>query len=277
MLTAKQRLFVDEYLVDRNAAAAYRREGYKATGNSAETAACRLLRDPQVQELIGEREGALRERLEIKQEDVVRLLWSIAQADANDVVQHRRVCCTHCYGKGFKYQRTVREYERDYALFMAEQSNAEEDAPAAVFAELGGTGFNKTLMPHPDCPECNGEGVSDVYIADTRELPPAARALYAGTKVTQHGIEVKLHSTVDAAIKVGEHLGMFRKVHDVNHKGAVGVLDVEKSARPICASAWPRRCCAKSGMSSTASDSTAAMLTARAGSPGPGAVTPRYQ
>lgn len=40
MLTEKQRRFVDEYLIDRNAAAAYRRV-YKANGNSAETAACR--------------------------------------------------------------------------------------------------------------------------------------------------------------------------------------------------------------------------------------------
>lgn len=40
--------FADEYLRDFNAAAAYRRAGYSARGNSAEVNAIRLLRNTQV-------------------------------------------------------------------------------------------------------------------------------------------------------------------------------------------------------------------------------------
>lgn len=43
-----QRRFVDEYLVDLNATAAYKRAGYSAKGNAAESAAARLLRNVQV-------------------------------------------------------------------------------------------------------------------------------------------------------------------------------------------------------------------------------------
>lgn len=47
-LNPKQQRFVEEYLIDLNATAAYRRAGYVATGNSAEVNAARLLRNAQV-------------------------------------------------------------------------------------------------------------------------------------------------------------------------------------------------------------------------------------
>jgi len=47
-LNQRQKLFVIEYLKDRNATAAYKRAGYKATGNAAEVIACQLLRNPQI-------------------------------------------------------------------------------------------------------------------------------------------------------------------------------------------------------------------------------------
>ncbi len=45
MLTAKQKTFVNEYLVDLNATAAYKRAGYTVRGNAAEANASRLLRN----------------------------------------------------------------------------------------------------------------------------------------------------------------------------------------------------------------------------------------
>lgn len=47
-LNDKQQRFVDEYLIDLNATAAYRRAGYTAKGNAAEVNAARLLRNAQV-------------------------------------------------------------------------------------------------------------------------------------------------------------------------------------------------------------------------------------
>lgn len=51
-MTPKQQRFVEEYLVDLNATAAYRRAGYAAKGNAAEVNAARLLRNAQVQAAI---------------------------------------------------------------------------------------------------------------------------------------------------------------------------------------------------------------------------------
>ena len=47
-LTPKQRLFVNEYLVDLNATAAYKRAGYVGKGNVAEVTASQLLRNPKI-------------------------------------------------------------------------------------------------------------------------------------------------------------------------------------------------------------------------------------
>jgi phage terminase small subunit len=42
-LSPKQKRFVDEYLIDTNATAAYKRAGYKCQGRAAENAASRML------------------------------------------------------------------------------------------------------------------------------------------------------------------------------------------------------------------------------------------
>lgn len=230
MATAKALRFVDEYMIDRNASAAYQRAGYSARGNSAEAAACRMLRDPEIATLIAEREAKLREALAMDQESVTRMLWDIATADANDLIQYRRLCCRYCYGAGFRYQRTAGEREIAFAEWEAEQREADDDDPVKPFDEKGGIGFHKLKAPNVECPECFGEGVEDVYVPDTRLLTGAAKIAYAGVKVTKEGIEVKMHPRYDALIKAGEHLGMFKKV--LEHKGAVGLLELGESITP---------------------------------------------
>lgn len=51
-LTAKQQRFVDEYLIDLNATAAYKRAGYVGTGHVAESSAARLLSNVEVAKYI---------------------------------------------------------------------------------------------------------------------------------------------------------------------------------------------------------------------------------
>jgi len=73
-LTPKQQRFVEEYLVDLNASAAYRRAGYAAKGNSAEVNAVRLLRNAQVAAAI---ETAKADRSE---ETRITAAWVLEQA-----------------------------------------------------------------------------------------------------------------------------------------------------------------------------------------------------
>lgn len=80
-LTAKQRRFVDEYLVDLNATAAARRAGYSPTS------APRLLATPAVAEAVTEAQATRAARLQLSQDDVVRELAAIAFTDLRDVAE----------------------------------------------------------------------------------------------------------------------------------------------------------------------------------------------
>lgn len=207
MLTPKQQRFVEEYLVDFNATAAYGRAGYAARGNAAEAAASRLLRNGKVQAAIADGRAALSARTEITQDMVLQRWWDIATADPNELVQYRRVCCRHCHGKAFEYQWI------DKAEFMAAlraSMNSKGDLPADPPKDVGGYGFTKKLEPHPDCPQCFGDGAEDIHAIDTRKLRGSARLLYAGVKATRDGLEIKMQDQGAALANVARHLGMFK-------------------------------------------------------------------
>ena len=53
-LSVKQQVFVQEYLIDLNATAAYKRAGYKGTGRTAANAASRMLGFAGIKEAIAE-------------------------------------------------------------------------------------------------------------------------------------------------------------------------------------------------------------------------------
>lgn len=81
-MNAKQQRFVQEYLIDLNATAAYRRAGYKPkTPESAENAASRLLGNVGVAAAIREAIEARKARTEIEADGVLRQLARIVHAD----------------------------------------------------------------------------------------------------------------------------------------------------------------------------------------------------
>lgn len=206
-LTDKQAAFVREYLVDMNATAAYKRAGYTAQGNAAEAAASRLLSNVKVAAEIAKAQAALAERTEITQEMVLKRWWDIATADPNELIQFRRTCCRHCHGEGFEYQWIDRD-EFDKALRFA--AMAEDAQPKDMPNDDGGYGYDKRLDPHPQCPQCFGEGKEDIHALDTRRLKGSARLLYAGAKITKDGFEIKMQDQGKALENVARHLGMFK-------------------------------------------------------------------
>lgn len=210
-LTPKQQAFVDEYLVDLNGTQAAIRAGYKA--HTARHIAAENLAKPYIAEEIAKRQQARLERVEIRQDDVVRVLVNMLAADANDLVEHRRHCCRYCWGEGNRYQRTAGEMEADREMhtekMRMQQANPETCAmPVTAFDERGGIGYDERKAPNPDCPECFGDGIGKTIIKDTRNLSPAARALYAGVKQTKEGIEVKMQSKETYLQLLMRHAGM---------------------------------------------------------------------
>ena len=89
------------------------------------------------------------------------------------------------------------------------EQHAKKGGLPAEFDHEGGIGYNPHRPAHPDCPDCMGAGKLHPVFNDTRHFSPAAAALYAGIKVTKDGIEVKVHSKLDAIEKLNRILGAY--------------------------------------------------------------------
>lgn len=99
-LTPKQERFVQEYLIDLNATAAYRRAGYRAkTDNAAGAGASALLRNPKVSGAIRAALGARSERTEITSDDVLKGLHKEATLTGEDSSHSARVSAWGLIGK----------------------------------------------------------------------------------------------------------------------------------------------------------------------------------
>ncbi|MET3512754.1 hypothetical protein ABIC63_000519 [Pseudacidovorax sp. 1753] len=199
--TPKEQRFVDEYLIDLNGTQAAIRAGYSAS--SARQIASENLSKPYIQHAIAEARRAQQQRTRITADRVVQEIANVALADARELVEVRTGCCRCCYGEGHKYQRTVGEMNRDREDWVEKGGNPAE------FDEAGGIGFNPLLLPKEGCPICGGDGMARTVLKDTRTLSPQAAALYAGAKQTKEGIEIKMHSKVEALEKLAKHLGLY--------------------------------------------------------------------
>lgn len=220
-LTAEELRFIDEYLVDLHGTDAMLRCTPGITRESAQSRASMLLSRPKVQKRLAKRMERMSEVTGITAARVLQELWSMATADVNDLVEYRRTCCRHCYGKGFEFQRTAQEMRRDRETH--EEATAKKIAdgvkPSSLrpFDERGGIGYDARLDPNADCPECFGEGVSAPFIKDTRHLLGPARALYAGVKRTKEGEQIMLFDKGAAIDKLMRHLGLYKE--DNSQKG----------------------------------------------------------
>jgi phage terminase small subunit len=222
--THRRELFAREYIKHLNGAQAARDIGISPA--SARSEACRMLAEPEVEARIAELIAERSRRVEIDADTVLREIHAIATADANELIEYRRVCCRHCHGLDFHYQRTAREMTRDRELFDKSDLSLVDH-----FDELGGDGFNSTNAPNADCPHCHGEGHGEVHVKDTRFLSPAARALYAGVKRTKDGIEVKLHDKVKNLELLARHLGLLNDKLEVSGELNLAARIVEARKR----------------------------------------------
>jgi hypothetical protein len=217
-LSDKQETFVREYMVDWNATQAAIRAGYSA--QTASTKGGQLLKAPGVRQAIEALATARAKRLGIDADELMRMWAAIVALDANEITQLRRVCCPYCWGENHQRQYTPSGLERARERHDRERARrlkAGAGDDIGEFPEYSAVWYDKRKEPHPDCPECSGQGIAEVYLADTRKLSPAARLAYAGVKEGREGIEVMILSKEKAADNLARALGLFRdKEAEVN-------------------------------------------------------------
>ena len=222
-LTLKQRLFVLEYMKDGNATQAAIRAGYSA--KTAEDIGRQLLRKTPVASAIDAERVKVEAKLEMTRDEFLTRWRQMFVADPRDLVEYRRGNCRHCWGVNHAYQWTEAE------LFEA-QKKAIEDGKRAP-DESGGIGYVRSRPPHPDCPECGGEGYGRVIIRDSSDLSPEAVTLLAGYKRTKDGEEVVMHSQQKAGETLGKIMGWLQETPPVK-------VDVVVEARERLASVLKR-------------------------------------
>lgn len=221
-LTPKQEAFVREYLVDLNATQAAVRAGYSK--KTAYSVGHENLTKPEIQAAISSAKEARAERVDITADMVLAQWWKLATADPNAIVSHRRICCRFCHGADHAYQWKASEFSA--AMEAADRVAKEKEQQPVYPSDAGGYGFDPTLPPHPECPECHGEGFGEVHIADTRHIKGDAKVLYAGAKQTAGGVEIKMRDQDRALEMVAKHLGMFKD--EINLGGNVTINVVKR-------------------------------------------------
>ncbi|WP_321291363.1 terminase small subunit [Alcaligenes phenolicus] len=217
-LTDMQEVFVREYMTDWNGTKAAIRAGYSP--KSASEIAYQLLQKTPVRDAIQALASVRARRLGIDADGVMMMWAAIIELDANELSQLRRVCCPYCHGENHERQYTPSGLESARLKHERERQRrlkADQNDDIGDFPEYEGEWYDKRLPPAEDCPECHGEGVEEVWFADTRHLSPAARLAYSGVKVGRDGIEVLTMSKEKAADNLARALGLFKdKEAEVN-------------------------------------------------------------
>lgn len=184
-LSMQEEAFVSEYLRNgENGTAAWI---FVHPGTSPSVAAVRAhqtLRRAKVAERMAAERARLQQKFEIDRDSLLQRFLAIAEADPNELTQMRHLACGHCWN--------------------------------------GNRGPAMYVDPDPECESCSGEGVAMPWIADTRRLSPAARALFAGIKQTKDGVQVLMHDKVAALVNVAKIIGAFEE--DNRQKGS-GLTD----------------------------------------------------
>lgn len=209
MLTPQQFKFVVRYVEHGHGTKAAIEAGYAK--DSAAVASSRNLADSKIKAAIEEHKENIALQASITPAAVLKRWWQIANADPSELVANHQVNCRHCNGIGHMYQWTPGEF-----VDAIEKARATKTPPPDP---IGGLDFKINGDPHPGCPECGGNGVMQVIIADNRKLKGSAKLLYAGIQQTRDGFKILMRDQDGALANIAKFLGMFVDRKEVTGPG----------------------------------------------------------
>ncbi len=209
----------------RNATQAYQ-FCYDAENSSYETCrkeGARLLELPDVARAIAERKSLATEPGAADVAWLFHRFLEMGTADPRELIGLKVGCCRYCHGVDHGYQWREREYME--ALDQAERRANRQglgDPQVPLPDPAGGFGFNATLPPVPECPQCHGEGLERFVPRDTDNLSPQALLLFGGVKVKKDGYEIIMADRGKALELAGRIMGAFKD--NVAFTGAIAHL-----------------------------------------------------
>jgi hypothetical protein len=186
-------------------------------GDTASVGASKLMKRPDIQAAIAEAIAARTARVEVTADEVLLDLQEVKRTSVNELIEWRVGACRFCYGTNFEYQRKPSEYRDALAGYLL--LNGQTDPLGLNVPMLGGVGYDLRRTPHPECPECWGEGVGREHIKDSRHLSKGAHTLYGGVKRGKNGVEVLMRSKDKAMDLLARHTGVAKD--NVTIKGKI--------------------------------------------------------
>jgi hypothetical protein len=193
-LNPKEKAFVAHYVQTYDRTKAAIAAGYAPA--NAYIQSYTLLSRPIIRKYIEQFEREQERRLEISADDVIREHYKVLSADPNSVMQIRRIPCRYCWGVNGEYQYTKQEMER-----RLKDHSAKNSKKAGAFDPEGGDGYSRRKPPNMECTECEGDGVPEFFINDSRFLDADGRALYAGFEIGRGGQIKVLMRSKDASLE----------------------------------------------------------------------------
>lgn len=149
--------------------------------------------------------------------DIINLWTKAATFDSRELSSIHRYACRHRHGKDHHYHwRIPAEFEAEAASYETLPDNTK--AVKVPPQDIGGYGFSKKLIPHPDCPMCDGDGIMDVKFHDSRGYGTEAAVAFNGVSLTKGGIKIDVIDKLAASVYLARYYGMFRN-RDVEKSG----------------------------------------------------------
>lgn len=212
-LSAKEKVFVAEYLKDFNATQALIRTGHK--GKNASQSAYQLLQKPSVQTAIRSAVSVRANKLGIDGDELMRIWAETINYDANELVQIRRIPCPYCYAENDQPQYTIKTYNAAKKFHDAKRKRrlaADPEDDIGEFPTMKEVSFIDPHKPaNPECPICHGDGIEEYFPQDTRFLSEAGKRMYCGAAMVMGDIQYMIKSKEKAADNLARALGMFRE------------------------------------------------------------------
>lgn len=210
-LSPRQANFARAWAETGNQAAAYRMAytvHERTLPATVWACASRLAAMPQVRKLADEhrRQAALETIISIRE----ALQWQvdIATADPNEIGYVVKRACRHCHGAGHGYQwKNEDEFLAACIKAIDEKSEPPNDA--------GGYGYTRAVDPALTCPECLGNGETEVVLNDTTKLQGKARKLFKGLDFKNGAWVVLMHDQQKAWEMAARMLGAFNDKLDL--------------------------------------------------------------
>ena len=170
-----------------------------------------MLRNAKVHDALADHRAALTAEADVDGQELIRVLKAQAFGDFNELMELRRVACRYCHGSEHFYQETPaeRRARREAHDHLVRLTPKREQTAIPPFDELGGVGYSAKRGPHPECPECFGDGDVRLLLKDTRELSAEAKCIYQGFKAGPHGVNILTVDRMKAIGLLGKVLGLF--------------------------------------------------------------------